>query len=147
MKESFRVLKPGGLIIATTWNRVDIMSIAADLMERTFGAKPEPPPMNPMALAEPGLFENMLEGAGFHEVEAKLSTYPFSLSSDADFAFKACVMLFKDKLEEAQAWDKARAIFQDRLSEYFARDESDTLIIEQNIFKCTTAKKPHQYKK
>ena len=69
LEESYRVLKPGGSLVATTWDRVDMVAITGDIMEAVLGERPPPPPLNPMSLSEPGLFEGMVTKAGFKDIE------------------------------------------------------------------------------
>ena len=87
--ETFRVLKPGGIMVATTWDRVDILPLCRDIMTPVLGFEPPPPPVNPMSLAEPGLFMSMVEKAGFTDIEQSTSTYPFVFGSDSEFQVRA----------------------------------------------------------
>ena len=125
--EAYRVLKPGGVLIATTWNQLPLMALVGDIMTKVLklDQRPPPPPLNPMSLSEPHLFESMLEQGGFEVMTSTTSSYPFVLASDHDFSFKMVTMLIKDKLNELNEWDTAR----------------DT-VIDDNVFKLTVAKKP-----
>ena len=75
------------MIIATTWDRVDILKISKDVMTAVLGFEPPPPPLNPMSLSEPGLFEKMLQETGFVNIKQSTSTYPFDFGNDKTFQF------------------------------------------------------------
>ena len=100
LRETLRVLKPGGVLVATTWDRVDILKISKDVMAEVLGYEPPPPPLNPMSLSEPGLFSSMLQDAGFVDMEESVSTYPFDFGSDKCFQFKVGTLLLRDKIDE-----------------------------------------------
>jgi hypothetical protein len=61
VQETFRVLKPGGILVATTWNSLPHLDLMAEVSEQTFGGVRIPPSINPLSLSEPGLFEGMRE--------------------------------------------------------------------------------------
>lgn len=142
--EAYRVLSPGGLLIATTWDRLPLISLVGDIMARVLNLdqRPPPPPLNPMSLSEPNLFETMLKDGGFELVQTQTSSYPFVLASDHDFSFKMVTMLVKDKLNELNGWDKARAAYHEYIQTYAAVDSDGTTVIQDNVFKLTTVRKP-----
>ena len=80
------------MIIATTWDRVDILKISKDVMTAVLGFEPPPPPLNPMSLSEPGLFEKMLQETGFVNIKQSTSTYPFDFGNDKTFQFKVGIL-------------------------------------------------------
>ena len=43
----------GGLLVATTWDRLDTLSLMKDIMESVLGFPPPPPEMNPMYGTQP----------------------------------------------------------------------------------------------
>ena len=51
----------GGLLVATTWDRLDTLSLMKDIMESVLGFPPPPPEMNPMAFSQEGLFHQMVK--------------------------------------------------------------------------------------
>jgi hypothetical protein len=73
LRETMRVLKPGGLLIANVWNSFDLVTLAGGMMQAVTGgpagppggAPPPPNPNGPMSLAEPELFDALLRDAGF----------------------------------------------------------------------------------
>ena len=89
-----------GMLVATTWDRVDILKICKDVMTSVLGFEPPPPPLNPMSLSEPGLFNKMLQDAGFKDVSQSTSTYPFNFGDEKNFQFKVGTLLLKDKIDE-----------------------------------------------
>lgn len=86
--ESYRVLKPGGTLIATTWNKVALMEQLRAVMTEVLGSPPPPPPMNPLSLKDPGLFESMLNDAGFTDIQTETHEYPFDMTNDPEIEFK-----------------------------------------------------------
>lgn len=140
--ESFRVLKPGGILVAATWDRMDMLPMLRDIMTDVLGFQPPPPPLNPMSLAEPGMFEKMVADAGFSVVSVKASTYPFDLGKDIDYQFKVATILMKDKINELGAEDKAKAAFHEHNHKYTTVKEDGTMLLPTNTFKLTVAAKP-----
>ena len=88
LAETLRVLKPGGTLVATTWDILYMMPLARDVMTDVLGKEPPTPDLNPMSLAEEGLFRSLVEGAGFVSVEQSTSTYPFDLGTDKYMQFR-----------------------------------------------------------
>ena len=142
LRETRRVLKAGGTLVATTWDRVDILSISRDVMTAVLGKPPPPPPMNPMSLSEPGLFKSLLVEAGFDEGEIKqtTSTYPFDLGDDKKFQFKVGTILLKDSIEELDAWEVAEEAFWKNIGKY-ARMEGGSMTLPDNTFRMTVVTK------
>ena len=87
LKETLRVLKPGGALVATTWDALTLLKLTRAVMTEVLGEAPPPPPINPMALAEPGLFETMLKDAGFEgdSLAVETSTYAFDMGTEKGF--------------------------------------------------------------
>jgi len=141
LRESLRVLKPGGLLIATTWDTLPLLRLANEIMDGVLGAPSPPPPLNPMSLSTPFLFETMLENNSYVEVKTIQSTYPFDMGSDAEFQFKMATLLLKDKITELDAWSKAKSVYLNVIDKYASFDLTGRLIVEGNTFKLTTAKK------
>lgn len=171
LTETLRILKPGGLLVATTWDRVDILKISRDVMtavgtggiyyatflvlclrrlalghlrlSQVLGEAPPPPPLNPMALSEPGLFASMLAEAGFVEVEQTTSTYPFEFGSSRDFQFKVGTILLKQTLDEMgpEAWKKAEQAFWENIEKYTQTEAEGAMIMPENTFRLSIARK------
>ena len=141
LQETFRVLRPGGILVSTTWNSVPHFDMIADLSEQTFGFR-KPAPINPLSLSEPGLFEGMLATAGFVDIHGETSMYPMSMGSDPEFQFLAITLPMIEQLQEHDAMDKARDIFSGLKGKYGEIDSDGNMIFVRNEFKCIVARKP-----
>lgn len=143
LAETFRVLKPGGIMVATTWDRVDMLPLVKDIMTPVLGFEPPPPPVNPMSLSEEGLFLSMVEKAGFSDITQSTSTYPFNFGSEESFQFKVGTLLVKDKIEEfgEEGWAKAREAFQANIGKYSETNDEGEMVLPNNTFRMTVATK------
>mmetsp|Transcript_57021 Transcript_57021/g.123418 ORF Transcript_57021/g.123418 Transcript_57021/m.123418 type:complete len:273 (-) Transcript_57021:19-837(-) len=144
LSETLRVLKPGGKVIATTWDSVGTLEILRDVMTAVLkGESPPPPAMNPMSLSEPGLFKDLLIQAGFPaaDIMQTQSTYPFNFGVDPDYQFKICTFLVKDKITEQNAWDVARDAFWKNIEKYSEKNSEGEMILPHNTFTLTVASK------
>lgn len=154
VQESYRVLKPGGMLVATTWNRIGMMAkLRAIMTDVLDGQEPPPPPMNPLSLKEPGLFEGMLQEAGFVILDSSSSgstgssetyEYPMDMTNDPETQFKASMLLVKDKLDELDAWDKARVAYEKHKHDYgaYSTTKNGHWLILGNEYKLTVGHKP-----
>jgi SAM-dependent methyltransferase len=142
LKETLRVLKPGGILFATTWDNLPILDLANGIMQGVLGVTPPPPPLNPMSLSAPGLFQSMLENTGFNEVVSHQRTYPFDMGKDSEVQFKMSTLLLKDKLTELNQWPKAKSVYDSIINKHASVDSSGSMTVEGNTFKFTVAKKP-----
>lgn len=144
LAETRRVLVPGGVLVATTWDRVDLLKISRDVMEAVLGEAPPKPPLDPMSLSEPGLFASMVADAGFADVTQTTSTYPFNFGSDPDFQFTCGTIVVKQMIDQQDdpdaAWARARTAFFANIGKYAAVDASGDLIMPENTFRLTIAK-------
>jgi SAM-dependent methyltransferase len=142
LQETFRVLKPGGILVSTTWNSVPHFDMNAELSELTFGVR-KPPTIDPLSLSEPGLFEGMLAAAGFVDIHGEASIYPFNMGSDPEFQFMAITLPMIEQLQEHDgAIEKARDIFSRLTGKYAEIDSDGNMIFVRNEFKCIVARKP-----
>jgi ubiquinone/menaquinone biosynthesis C-methylase UbiE len=141
LQETFRVLKPGGILVSSTWNSVPHLDMMTDMLERTFGVQ-KPPTIDPLSLSEPGLLEGMLAAAGFVDMHVETSTYPFSMGSDPEFQFQAIALPMIEQLEEHNAMEKAREIFTRLKGKHAEIDSDGNMIFVGNEFKCIVARKP-----
>lgn len=144
ISESYRVLKPGGRLIATTWNKMSVMPKLRSILTEVLGKEPPPPPMNPLSLAEAGLFERLVEEAGYNNVECTSYSYPFDFTKDPEVQFQLSVLPARDKLEEWNAWEKAREAFEKVKNDFGAYHDNGHWILSDNEYKLTVATKPFQ---
>jgi len=142
LQETRRILKEGGVLIATTWDNVDILKISRDIMKEVLGEIPPAPPLNPMALSEPGLFESLIVEAGFEKskISQTTSSYPFDLGDERDFQFKVGTLLLRDKLDELDKWDVAEKAFWDNIDKY-SKIENGNRVMPSNTFRMTVVQK------
>jgi len=72
-REARRVLRPGARIALAAWDRLELnpwsAEMGAELLEQGLTAPPEPGTPGPFALAQPGRLPELLEDAGFADVE------------------------------------------------------------------------------
>jgi len=128
LRETLRVLKPGGTLIATYWTDLKLFHLFGDVMEAVLGTK-APPPANPMSLARPGLFDELLAEAGFVVPPSTTQdAYPFNVGTDPDFQYKLTTMLAKEKLDQLDGHAAAREALFRRLPEYSYTKDGDTFI-------------------
>jgi SAM-dependent methyltransferase len=142
IEETFRVLKPGGVLVATVWTKLPLMVLPTIVLEGVLGYAPPPPPINPMTLSDPGLFESMLTDASFVDLQVSESTYDFHVGSDKETTFKICVMTIATKLDEVNGWEKAKEIYERRHLEVGEYDSCGRFLVKDNTFKMVLAKKP-----
>lgn len=141
VQEAHRVLKPGGQLIATTWNRMMIMEKVRAIMQTVLdGQIPPPPPINPLSLAEPGLFESIVKEAGFGHFHVTTHEYPFDLSNDPEVQFQAVFLSVRDKIAEMDAWDKVEEVYK-QVKHNFGYNDNGHLILTGNEYKLTVATK------
>lgn len=141
LAETLRVLKPGGTLVATTWDMVHMMPLARDIMTDVLGKAPPTPDLDPMSFSEDGLFHSMVEGAGFVEVDQTTSTYPFEFGSDKDMQFRCGTIPLKQKLDELDCWAAAEEAFWKHAPKY-TTIEDGALVMPGNTFRLTVARKP-----
>jgi SAM-dependent methyltransferase len=142
LQETFRVLQPGGILVATTWNSLPHLDMMTEVSEQTFGGVRKTPSINPLSLSEPGLFEGMLTAAGFMDMHDEASTYPFNMGSDPEFQFLAVNLPMLEQFEEHDVMDKVRGIFSGLKGKYAEIDSDGNLIFARCEFKCIVARKP-----
>lgn len=137
LSETYRILKPGGTLIATYWANVDTVHIVYDILRAVLNtAHPPELTVNPMSLSTPNLFDTLLIGAGFsNPIESVKSQYPFDLGTDETYQYKLSVMLIKDKLNELNAHDIAYDAFKDSIQKYAVTDpDTGAKVLHNNVF-------------
>jgi hypothetical protein len=135
------VLRPGGVLVATTWDRMDMMRLMSDVMTAVLDAPPPPPPVDPMSLSAPGLFEGMVRDAGFGDVACSTSTYPFDLGAEKDVQYKVGTMLITEKVEELGKQQVAFDAFWANAGKYATFSPAGNMVLKESTFKLTVATK------
>lgn len=90
LRETRRVLRRGGRVALAAWTSGDenpwMTSITRTLVEQGHAAPPPPGEPGPMAFAEPGTIERLLEEAGFEDILVEPLDFAFRFpSTDAHF--------------------------------------------------------------
>ena len=141
LRETSRVMKSGGLLLANVWEQFDMMTICSGLMQAVTGQEPPtdaaPSPVGPLGLADPALFDNLLQGAGFEFAEGHNTSgiYRTNLGNlSGEQAFKMSAMPICSKLSDfeadgthPEAWSIAKAAFP-KVCESFVDAEGNVYI-------------------
>lgn len=151
--ETYRVLKPGGVLMATYWKKLQSVEFSQKVLEEIYRDGTVPPPsIDPMSLATDGLCEKFIMKAGFlsHDIKTERSDYPFNLGSDRDMIYKLGVLPMYPKLQEFK--ERGKTVCLKRGEETFWRelanasnvhvDSDGNTIVGENIFEMITAVKP-----
>jgi len=144
VEETFRVLRPGGTLVATYWLDLPFMSMVKEVMTEVLGTTPPPPPINPMALAAPGVFDSMLEKAGFESITTEVDAYPFNFTADQETQLGIGLLTVKAALDEigGDAHDRATTAFWKHAPDYTTTAEDGNMHTSPNKFAMVVASKP-----
>jgi SAM-dependent methyltransferase len=90
LRETRRVLRRGGRVALAAWTKGDdnpwMTSITSTMVELGHGERPPAGEPGPMAFAEPGTIERLLQDAGFEDVFVEPLDFTFTFpSTDAHF--------------------------------------------------------------
>ena len=154
LKETFRVLKPGGVLIANVWTDFDLVRVAGALAGSVMGGPPPDGtpainPVGPMSLADAEPWDAMLDAAGFvptashnFAAEVKFDTG----EAGTEQSFKVCSLPIWDKLteleetgEDSEAWSKAAEAFAEISKPY---TEQDGHVYVNGAYRISVVKKP-----
>ena len=141
LRETCRVMKSGGLLLANVWEQFDMMTICSGLMQAVTGQEPAadatPSPVGPLGLADPALFDNLLQEAGFEFAKGHntCGSYKSNLGNlSGEQAFKMSAMPICSKLSgfeadgtHPEAWSIAKAAFP-KVCESFVDAEGNVYI-------------------
>ena len=135
LRETRRVLRPGGRVTLAAWAQPDanpwMAAIGAAVVELGFGDPPPAGDPGPFAFAQPGRIEELLDGSGFDEVLVEPLDFVFRHASlDAYFEHhKAMSNRLKTTLAKLGPADhtRLRDAIDAQLSEYVQPDGSVTL--------------------
>ena len=150
--ESYRVLKPGGTLIATYWKKLPMIEFSQSVLKAIYqdGIIPAPS-INPMALSEDGLANTYIAKAGFSasHVSNQTSSYPFDLGTDKDLVYKLGVLSIYPKLQELKergeeaALQRGKEAFWEKMesASNVTIDAEGRHVVNDNIFEMIVAKK------
>jgi SAM-dependent methyltransferase len=144
IKETYRILKPGGCLIATYWLDLPSIRLCGAVMREVLGSPPPPPPINPMSLSAPGLFDDMLTKAGFQDLETETDQYPFDMSADKDLQYKLATFPLKGGLDSigGDAHARSHDAFWKHVGDYATVRDNGSMEVGPNVFAMVVARKP-----
>ena len=162
LQEIRRVLKPRGLFINTHWSNLEAMHVVKKILKSIYSKQPNLPkqhnPINPLSLAEPSIYQELCLSAGTYttiitftyiiiikkgfkkeNIESVESTYPFNMGNDKDYQFKLVTLPIRNKIEEFNAMDLARKIYDENIDNHSVLDQNTgNLMVVNNVFVMTT---------
>lgn len=100
-KEALRVLAPGGRAIYAVWGPYEdnpSFHVIRRALAEYFGEE-DPPPSQRHSLGRPGQVREILEGAGFAQVEERTLVYPRPIDDLGEFVTRMLKRNHADKLE------------------------------------------------
>lgn len=151
LAETFRVMKPGGVLVANVWNSMDLMPLAGGLMKSVTGptGPPPPNPNGPLGLADAALFDSLLADAGFKTLgdHNYSESVKFRLGPIDDVqSFKMTMLPLWDKFTEFEAdgthpnaWATALAAFPE-VAKPFA--DADGVVYVTGNYRVAVVQKP-----
>ena len=72
-------------------------------------------------------------------IESVESTYPFNMGNDKDYQFKLVTLPIRNKIEEFNAMDLARKIYDENINNHSVLDQNTgNLMVVNNVFVMTT---------
>ena len=124
--ELWRVLKPGGQVVVSSWAPIDESPLMRLLFEAIRCVDPAlyVPPANMLSLENPEVFRRELEAAGFREVAVTAHTVNVDVSNSDDFWYgmtrsSAPLCLLRKRIGE-EAWQRGAALAQATLRDKLA---------------------------
>ena len=143
LKETFRVLKPGGTLVSTHWEQMSMMKVNKELLTRLIGTTPPPPPINPLSLCEDGAFRKLAEGAGLEYIKEQRSTYPFSYGTDRVEQYKMGTLTVRPIIEQHGGMEKTMPLWHQLVDEMGGvRTADGDLEFDGNRFCMVVLRKP-----
>lgn len=102
---------------------------------------PPKPERDPLALADASLLKSFAQEAGFDSIHIGSDEFPFSLGNDEDLVFTAATYFSTQKLNEIDAWEKAREGFEEIRGKYVEEGAGGSYSIPDHRFLWLTARR------
>ena len=146
IRETYRVLKPGGSLIATYWLQLPAIALARAALGAALTAPPPPPNIDPLTLSQPGFFPSMLQKEHFVDITTSASQYPLDSGASPEDAFVVGTLVVRAQLADipsTEAQIRAQNAFWEawERSEHCNRREDGVYTIGGNIFEMVLARK------
>jgi SAM-dependent methyltransferase len=148
--ESYRVLKPGGSLIATYWLAMPagaFTRVALNAVLAEESARP-PAPINPMCLRKEGVVKALAKQANFTDISFTESDYPFNMGQDEETVFAMITLPIQSVIAEAQQQGRHEAVkigkkafFKDLNEASFVTKTEEGTIVHGNKFEMIVARK------
>lgn len=150
--ESYRVLKPGGTLIATYWKTLQVVELSRTVQKSIYQKSTVPAPsIDPLSLSAEGVTRAYLEQAGFAPslISSDQSTYPFDLGNDKDLVYSLGALAMYPKLQELKRQGKEEDLQRGKdafwkemsAAAHISVDERGSHVIDENVFEMVTATK------
>lgn len=112
LRETARILKPGGILLATTFNAVPFFEIPKQIKRHLDLPQPPKGDQHPMSLAQPGKLEELVTQAGLKVERTSSHRYDWRMGESPDELFRAVMFRSRSELDHVEgSWDEARGIF------------------------------------
>jgi ubiquinone/menaquinone biosynthesis C-methylase UbiE len=150
-RESYRVLKPGGSLIATYWLSMPAGAFTRAAMNAVVSQKSTRPSthiINPMCMSKAGVVTALAEQANFTDLSFTESHYPFNFGQDEATVFAMITLPIHDMIAEAQQQGRhdaveigKKAFFKELNESSFVTKTEEGTIVHGNKFEMIVAKK------
>ncbi|CAD7922398.1 unnamed protein product [Amoebophrya sp. A25] len=145
VEQTYKALKPGGLLVSTHWVKMPYMMLCKAVMTAVMTAKgleppTAPPSINPMSLSQ-GQLMPMLEKQGFVDLQVEENEYSFTLGQDREEQYGMATIPIRDKVEKLEAHDLAKEKFPECAEQFTTTDESGDMIMGGMVYALVTCKK------
>merc|ERR1711971_797359 len=123
--ETFRVLRPGGVLVASAWVHNAAMHLARDIMHEVSGCAPL---LGPMPLSKQGELENTAAAAGFVNVTSSMGSYPFDFGKTREIQLAMGTLPAWDVIQELGAHAEAEKAFWANVGRYSVIENARMLV-------------------
>jgi ubiquinone/menaquinone biosynthesis C-methylase UbiE len=136
LAETFRILKPGGTLVATVWTEIPVVKSHEDDYQHSRHSSML------LSLADIGLFEKLLHQAGFTHVRADFSTHhDFDLTTSEEIKYGFSQLELYDDLVESGQEEAAQRVFDELVKASPRKDNLISVFRGHYTSKLVTAKK------